>query len=128
MFGNIGTALGSNLRPANGGAALGVTAAGGLSPNSTGTNTQASSNPAGGYFNFGNQRQQPTGAVSMPGNGAAMHASGLPKQPPSGINPQLWSSVLQHLQQTNFGKQQTQMQTQPINMNQRTGAAFVGAQ
>lgn len=34
------------------------------------------------------------------------HSSGLPTQPPAGISPQLWSSVLQHLQSTNFGQPQ----------------------
>ena len=47
--------------------------------------------------------------VARPGAATPqMHASGLPTQPPAGISPQLWSSVLQHLQTTNFGAQAQQ--------------------
>lgn len=59
---------------------------------------------------------------------AATHASGLPTKPPAGINPKLWSSVLQHLQQTNFGKNQQAPNTAaPMpSMPRQSGTGFIG--
>ena|SRR6266853_3784753 len=170
MFGNIGTAL----RPGS--------PFGGSSPNSTGTNIQASSNPAGGLFGLmgvgarngfgagsfgGVMPPGPGGGVGTGGfNGglvtpglqltppsdpsppqpsptgsSALHSSGLPNQAPAGVNSQLWSSILQHLQQTNYGAQArggpaTRPQSgwrplpstmQPQPMSRAGGSAFMGA-
>jgi hypothetical protein len=156
MYGNIGGSLGTTGNTQ-------LRALPGSSPNSTGTNMQAVSAPATNGVrlppsspppfaynpNFGLKpgAPAPNGAplLQAPGNisatfsptsASSTHASGLPNQPPSGINPQLWSSVLQHLQQTNFGKStapQSQMptlqrppQTPMMNTQPRTGG-FMGA-
>jgi hypothetical protein len=51
------------------------------------------------------QQPIPFNAPGGAANASPMHASGLPNQAPGGIHPQLWSSILSHLQQTNFRPQ-----------------------
>lgn len=79
MFGNIGAAM---LRP-------GSQLTGGSSPNSTGTNLQASSNPAGGLFGLLGAPKQGSGgaALGSPSGGFSFGNMGgifgNPSQPPS---------------------------------------------
>jgi hypothetical protein len=114
----VGGLYGSPLAPGGGGNAMNPTMPGGYG----GLAGLTQSGPTGGLVapnagapNKAYQLQQMQGAPNLNGqymplqNGPnQMHSSGLPNQPPQGVHPQLWNSVLQHLGNTNFGRQQGQ--------------------
>jgi len=115
----------SAVRPPSTGIAAPATSVGG--PNNPGAAFSGLSSLGGGanpqLGNLGNLGIAGFMQPSHAGVGQmapSMHASGLPNQPPAGIHPQLWQSVLQHLGQTNFGQQPGRMQrptAQPLPGN-----------
>jgi hypothetical protein len=110
-LGNIGAAVGSPNSP---GAGPNFGSFGGMAPPPPATpfaGTQLPTGNAGIYTGGMNLSPVPQQGAGMQQQGIpgavanAMHASGLPNQAPGGIHPQLWSSILSHLQQTNFRPQ-----------------------
>jgi hypothetical protein len=119
--GNLANSMGmygaSAVRPPSTGMASPATSVGG--PNNPGAAFSGVGGQVGGGAGFmgGGAGAQSAGggqisglsATQMPHGGVGqlvpqMHASGLPNEPPAGIHPELWQSVLQHLGQTNFGR------------------------